>query len=310
MSYVGCQSVSGYSRHTPINALRSCPLPVIFDYRMQKRAIHSVLIYLLLISGCTRHAGEAQHSITGAVSYSTPVRFSENARLELILTDVSVEGPALQVARSSLDHLPELPYRFSLYYPVKKINPAHRYTIEARVYSGQHLSYATDTPHEVLTQGKPHELNLQVSAADNINSSTVSAPAANDETIFQGEMRTAIDVILYRIGLKNELLVWLEEERSNNTPQPVKARYEFKGALLQHYRDAAGLDIQFDERGRPQRIQRQQQILDIKQETDILYAIRNRASLLRSQALASRESQSHRKATEQLQGVDGLTKYK
>ena len=277
---------------------------------MNKYANYSVLICLLLITGCARHTEDAQQSITGEVSYSTPVRFSENARLELILTDVSVEGPALQVARTDIDHLTELPCRFSMAYPSQKINPAHRYTIEARVYSGQHLSYATDTPHEVLTQGKPHELNLQVSAADNINSSSASASVTNDETIFQGEMRTASDVTLYRIGLKNELLVWLEEERSNNTPQPVKARYEFKGALLQHYRDDLGLEIQFDERGRPQRMQRQQQILDIKRETDMLNEIRNRASLLRSQALASRESQSHRQATDKWQGVDGLTKYK
>ncbi|MGD9842116.1 MAG: YbaY family lipoprotein [Steroidobacteraceae bacterium] len=269
-----------------------------------------LLASILLLSACAKKPEQNQPGITGMLSYSTPVTFTDSTRLELQLTDVSVnDGPALQVASTTVQNLSELPYQYALPYPQQAINPKHRYTIEARIYSGQTLRFATDTAYEVLTMGKPQQQNLQVVAAGSNENAVLNTPAPVGETVFQGELRTANEVTLYRTGLLERHIVWLAEERSNDTPQPIQARYEYKGALLQHYRDSTGLEVQFDLRGRPEHMQRQQQVLEIQQQTDTLASIRNRAELLRSHALATREAQAHRQATEQWQGNSGLTQF-
>jgi hypothetical protein len=53
----------------------------------------------------------------------------------------------------------------------------------------------------------------------------------------------------------------------------------------------------FDEAGKPKSMTRQSKAVDIKTEMTAINAVRNRAALLRADALAKRESQLHRKAT-------------
>jgi putative lipoprotein len=268
-----------------------------------------ILFGLLLLSACTQ---QDQPRITGTLNYSSPVKLEKNTRLELLLTDVSTDGPALRVASAIIKDLAELPYQYSLPYSKQDINPEHRYTIEARVYTDGSLRFATDTAYEVLNRevlktGSLPPQNLLLIDVNSNESTPLNNTVTTSEEQFRGELRTDNGVALYRIGVVDGHIIWLEEERSNGTPNPAQARYQFKGAWLQYYRDSSGLEIEFDSRGRPHRMRRQEHVLDIKQQTDVLSSVRNQAELLRSHALAARESQTHRLATENWQGMSGLS---
>lgn len=247
----------------------------------------------LALSGCSARKSPST-VISGTIISGIPVEFAGGAQLQLLLTDVSAEGAAPEVANSTTD-IRRLPYQYSLPYEPATINAAHRYTISARVYVDKVLKYATDSAVEVLTQGKGDQADFSVIATSNDSTSPAHAMAAAE--IFQGELRNAEGVTLYRAGIVDGHINWLEEDRSNGTPTPAHNRYEFKGALLIHYKDSSPMEITFDEAGKPQSVTRNGKAAVIKQEMKVINAARNRAALLRAMALAQHESQLHRKET-------------
>ena len=259
----------------------------------------SVFAWLLLAScswlnGCSRHSGP---EITGTLNYREPIAL-ENAELQLRLTDVSVtDGPALEVAHFS-DDIDALPYRYALPYDAGKIDAQHRYTIDARVLVDGKVRYATDTAYEVLTQGQGTQRNLTlIAVGENSPSLARDSTAKSNASVFQGELRTGGDISLYRAGFKDGHLIWLEEDRSNGTPQLLHARYEFKGALVMRYADTSPMEVNFDSNGRPTGIAKNGQSLKVSEQSADINAVRHRAELLRSHALAASEIRAHRQAT-------------
>lgn len=275
------------------------------------RTVSKAFISLILLAclnvfvgGCSRSERDLSTShITGNLTYGEPVTLASGSVLELRLTDVSVsDGPALEIAKATVTDVRALPYQYSLGYDASKIDPQHRYTIDARILSNGTPRYSTDTAYEVLTQGRGAQRDLTVvaSGTNSLPASSITTgtgPAAVQEQIFQNELRTGAVISLYRAGLHDGHISWLEEDRSNGTPQPLHARYEFKGALVMHYADSTALEVKFDERGRPTGISKNQQPLKLDTQTETINAIRNRATLLRSHALAASEARAHRQAT-------------
>lgn len=230
-------------------------------------------------------------AITGTIGYSTMVDFPDKAQLQLLLLDVSAEGTSPEIATST-SRIKQLPVEYSLPYDAANINPRHRYTISARITVDGVLKYATDSTHEVLTQGKSNHADFAVIAAGSNEVGATHIEVATE--IFQGEIRNASDVALYRVGLVDGHINWLEEDRANGTPTPAHNRYEFKGALLVHYRDTSPLEIVFDETGKPKAVKRGDKTSEVAKEMGVINTIRNRASLLRSHALARHASLQHR----------------
>lgn len=265
------------------------------------------------LTGCQRHDSTSQNTnqpaISGTLQTQQPVTLQAPARLELQLTDVSSsEGQSVVVAKTTLNDIQRLPVAYSLPYDADRINEKHRYMVEARLYANNVLRYATDTPHAALTQGNGNQVDVVVVAVGEASKATISTPMQAGNFV-QGELRTADGATLYRAAMQGSSISWLDEERSNKTPQPLQARYEFKGALLQRYQDGSGIEIVFDERGRPERLSRNGKPAELKQEADLISAVRNRAELLRAHALARHETQAHREATENWQGSAGLTNF-
>jgi putative lipoprotein len=254
-----------------------------------------LVICIALICGACSSRKAPSSTINGALSFVTPIEFSGSAQLQLLLTDVSVEGTAPEVATATVD-IKRLPYQYSLPYDASSINPNHRYTVSARIYIDKNLKFATDSAVEILTQGKGSYADFAVIATGTAQSATTSMQQVATE-IFQGEIRNANDISLYRGGVIDGHIVWLEEDRSNGTPTPAHNRYEFKGALLMRYADSTSLELLFDDTGKPKSVTRNGKAMAIAQEMNAINAARNRASLLRAHALARRESQMHRKAT-------------
>lgn len=246
----------------------------------------------LLVGACSPRKPSA--TVTGTVTYSEAVDFHNKAQLQILLTDVSAEGASPEVASSTMD-ITQLPVAYVLSYETEKINPAHRYTISARIRVNGTLQYATDTAIEVLTQGKTNHADFMVAlAGSSVNGAMTNAVVG--ET-FNGNITNGSDIALYRAGIADGHVIWLEEDRSNGTPTPAHNSYKFKGALLTYYNDTTPLEIQFDETGKPISVNRNGKLADIKSEMAAINAARNRAALLRADALSKRESQAHRKAT-------------
>lgn len=248
----------------------------------------------LVLGGCSTRKSPAT-AVTGTIFYNAPLAFSDGAQLQLLLLDVSAEGASPQVAGATTD-IKQLPYQYSLPYEASQINATHRYTISARIYVNKVLKYATDSSNEVLTQGKGSNADFAVVASGS-SEPAVTSPAASAAEIFQGELRNKEGVTLYRGGLVDGHVNWLEEDRSNGTPTPSHNRYEFKGALLIHYNDSSPMEIVFDDAGKPQSVTRNGKSIQVKQEMPAINAARNRAELLRALALAQHAAQLHRKET-------------
>lgn len=257
------------------------------------------------MSACSKHdAPGTAFAVTGTLNYRAPVAFDGNAKLELQLTDVSVTtGPALQVASTTIDQVRALPYHYSLPYDSTRIDPGHRYTMSARLYLNEQLKYATDTAIAALTQGAGQHINIPLVAVganeSSVSVAAVSSTATAASEVFQGELHNAAAVVRYRAGFDDGHIAWLEEDRLDDGSQPAHARYEFKGALLLHYADSSGLEFACNDNGRPVSVSRNHQTLAVMQALPAINAARNRATLLRSHALSSREIKAHRIATKQ-----------
>ena len=260
----------------------NCRLPVLI-----------ILCSALAVAGCSPR--KPASAISGIVGYATPLELSGKAKLQLMLTDVSAEGNAPEIAHAETD-INKLPIPYSLPYDADKVNTAHRYTVSARIYVDGTLKYATDTAIEVLTQGKSDHADFNVIATGG----DTTIPASNSHAateIFSSEIRNNTDIALYRAGITDGHVTWLEEDRSNGTPTPTHTRYDLKGALLIYYADTSPIEIVFDQAGKPKSVTRAGKSLIVAEHMDVINAARNRAALLRSDALAKRESQMHRKAT-------------
>lgn len=249
------------------------------------------------ISGCSREPATAVTQITGTIEYRTPVNFESGATLELRLTDVSADD-AEEIASATVTGLKSLPYQYALAYDAGRIDAGHRYTVDARISTDNTLRFSTDSAFTVLTQGSGASRNITVIAIGENDPSLVrDMNTQPDASVFQGELRRDQEVSLYKVGMQDGRIVWLEEDRSNGTPQTLHARYEFKGALIMRYVDTSPMEVNFDERGRPTGIVRNGKALKLGEQTEAVNEVRNRAELLRSHALATRESQAHRQAT-------------
>lgn len=263
----------------------------------------TLLVAVGTLCGCSREKSSSY--ITGTINYRMPINLESGTVLELRLTDVSVsDGAALVVAQQTVKELPTLPFRYSLPYDAAKINPEHRYTIDTRIVSNNQLLFATDTAYQVLTQGNSNQRDMTVIDLGTNDTASTSEPSSHQTltskpsiSIFQNELRTGQQVSLYKAGMQQGHVLWLEEDRSSGTPQPLHARYEFKGALIMHYADSSAMEVNFDERGRPLTITKNRQALKLSEQADAINVIRNRAELLRSHALAASETRAHRQAT-------------
>lgn len=264
-------------------------------------AVFTCLCIATLLPACSKHSVPDSAAISGTLSYRAPVAFDAPATLQLQLTDVSALGAAPEIASVTIDGIQALPYQYTLTYDRARIDTTHRYTLSARVYSGQQLRYATDTPIAVLTQGAGAFANVPlVAAGKNEAPSGVAATSSSaPPDILENQLRNGQEVTRYRAGFVNDRLAWLEEDRSTDTPRPFHARYEFRGALLLHYVDGAGFAFDCNDNGRPLSASRNGRRTDLTQERNAINVARNRAALLRSHALSAREIQVHRAATKQ-----------
>lgn len=235
--------------------------------------------------------------LNGTVHVLEPATLSEQAELEVSLTNVSGDDGAVEVAKQRFPGPIRLPMEFSLTYDGSAIQSAHRYTVAARILENEQVLFATDTAYPVITQGNPSQAAMQLTrsgaTADPITQADASATA---ETKFEGELRTAEGTLRYASYFQGSELKRIEQPAASGL-----VTYEFLGARLLRYaakNETSGeaLELQFDERGKLVNAMKQANGQSSVPAAAEINTVRNRAALLRSRALADAEAKGHRAA--------------
>jgi uncharacterized lipoprotein YbaY len=95
--------------------------------------------------------------ITGTVTYVQRIALPADAQIEVILVDNSATDVVTQLIGQQLiiTNGRQVPIAFAIEYPSEQIDPAHVYTLQARITLGNQPLFDTAQPSEVLTAGNP-----------------------------------------------------------------------------------------------------------------------------------------------------------
>ena len=114
----------------------------------------------------TASAGDAAAAgkVTGFVSYENNDDLSPTAVLTVKLVDISrADAPADVVAQQVIQTSGlQVPIAYEVDYDPSKIDPSHRYAIQARIDDQGSLQYTSDRVYPVLTQGAKDTVSIEL----------------------------------------------------------------------------------------------------------------------------------------------------
>lgn len=132
--------------------------------KLPTSAAFSLLVAGLLSAGCHSRPPEPRLLVTGTLNYDNFV-VTPGCTIEVRLDDVSLaDAPATTLAREFINPQASAPIPFTLRYVASEIDPAHRYTVAARITCGGELQMATDSAYPVITLGNPSTASLVLKA--------------------------------------------------------------------------------------------------------------------------------------------------
>ena len=107
-------------------------------------------------------SGDGGAAVTGAIAYRESIALPPGTTLEVELRDVSrVDGPSQLIARLIMAVQGRGPVAFHLEYDRADIRPDSTYAVQASImYADGSLAFVTDTAYEVITQGRPDEVDI------------------------------------------------------------------------------------------------------------------------------------------------------
>jgi putative lipoprotein len=102
--------------------------------------------------------------VTGFVSYENNDDLSPTAVLTVKLVDVSrADAPADVIAQQVIQtNGLQVPIAYEVDYDPAKIDPSHRYAIQARIDDQGSVQYTSDRVYPVLTQGAKNTVSIQL----------------------------------------------------------------------------------------------------------------------------------------------------
>lgn len=106
-------------------------------------------------------------NVTGTVTYRQRIALTPSAIVEVKLLDVSrADAPAVTIAEQTIR--PEgrqVPIEFELRYDPRRINPRHRYTVQARILEDGRLRFISTQAYPVITGGNSNTVEVIVNPA-------------------------------------------------------------------------------------------------------------------------------------------------
>jgi putative lipoprotein len=244
--------------------------------------------------------------VTGSITYRERIALTNAAVVEVELADVSVvDGPAEIVSTQRILRPGQVPVHFKLEYPAARIDPSHRYTVQARIREGDRLVFATDTAYPVITMGNPLVAQVAVILVGSATTeSGIGNVSATTTTSLDGTLVAGNVTARYSANFENDRLVSIQEDRDLGAMGKASADYQFKEGRLLRYvelgsKPQAGgsqkteLDFAFDDTGELLAARKTLNDASSKPDKAEIDAARNRAELLRNHALALKSSREH-----------------
>lgn len=107
-------------------------------------------------------APPAANTVTGTVSYLQRMAMPPDAVVHVQLLDVSLaDAPSKVIAEDKITFgQRQVPIPFELKFDPAKIDPKHRYSVSARILTGDELRFISDKSYSVLTQNHPSKVDL------------------------------------------------------------------------------------------------------------------------------------------------------
>ena len=106
-------------------------------------------------------------SITGTVDCLQALPLQPNDVIEVQLLDFSSRSSAAVIAYQKITAARNIPIPFKLTYDPARINPAHRYTVQARIMRNGEPAYRNTSPAFVVTHGYARNARVLVEESDN-----------------------------------------------------------------------------------------------------------------------------------------------
>lgn len=102
--------------------------------------------------------------VTGFVSYENNDDLSPTAVLTVKLVDISRADAAAEVVAQQVIQTDgvQVPIAYQVDYDPAKIDPSHRYAIQARIDDQGSLQYISDRVYPVLTQGGKSTVSIEL----------------------------------------------------------------------------------------------------------------------------------------------------
>lgn len=124
----------------------------------------SFLLTLLMMTGCAAKDSQTDMAeVSGNAFYVERIAAPPNARLEVVLQDISQPGRgAERLGKMVVESAGQPPYAFRIQYDPAQIDPRHTYSVAARLYDGDKLIFVTDQVHQVITRGFPSTATLRM----------------------------------------------------------------------------------------------------------------------------------------------------
>ncbi|SNS23381.1 YbaY family lipoprotein [Tropicimonas sediminicola] len=127
--------------------------------------MRSFLLALMALIGAP--APGIAETLTGTVTYLQRIMLPPSAEVVISFQDVSrADAPAEVLATYRIPEPGAPPYRFAFAYDPARIDPAHSYTVMARVIEGDRLLMITDTAYPVLTRGGGTDVEMILKMAN------------------------------------------------------------------------------------------------------------------------------------------------
>jgi putative lipoprotein len=145
-------------------------------YDLDRRRLLAVAAASMLLPGMASVPKTAR--LKGTVFYRERIALPPSAVVQVQLLDVSLaDAPAVVIAQTSIPGGPGTPTPFELEYETAKIEPRHRYALQARITDRAALLFINDQAYPVLTGGEDvTDILVKRVAANDASPAPVSGP--------------------------------------------------------------------------------------------------------------------------------------
>ncbi|WP_424363029.1 YbaY family lipoprotein [Methylocystis parvus] len=104
-------------------------------------------------------------SVTGSVTYRERIALPQGYVLRVELRDISRQDAASEeIASIEMRPRRQVPIRYALRYDPRRIDPAHMYSVSARILIDGRLAFISTRINSVLTRGASNKADIMLQA--------------------------------------------------------------------------------------------------------------------------------------------------